>query len=151
MIVVDNPARYTVHRWPRPRRTTVKWIIVHDPAIDKARPEVIMAALRRNAREVSYHELVARYADGVQTRVLCPAAEWVGHAGEQTRIPGTAVINRSVNHWTYGLSVATYGKQIESTDPELWQALVDRLVDLIHDLDLPDAGIVLGHREGGGR
>lgn len=143
--VVNDPARYTVHRWRR--RAPLSWLIVHDPGNDRASPEATLQQLRRNRDGTSYNELLAEYSDGIYSVILASREWYVGHAGVATRIPGTAVVNGAVNPRTWGLSVATYGQRIIETNPPLYRATVDRLVDLVHDLDLPDAGVILSHRE----
>lgn len=147
LYIRDEPARYTANRWPR-GRAYIRWLIVHDPATDNARPEAIELALRRkNARGASYNELVARYAGGVESRVLTPRADYAGHAGVSTAIPGTGIRNGQVNRWTWGISVCTYGLPIRWEDPELWDGLVRLVVHRIRQFGLPDAGILLAHRE----
>lgn len=148
MRVVNNTALYTRHRWERPRGTWLQWIIVHDPANDRASTAQVLRYLQKNANGDSYHEFIARYTDhGVASVVLAPVNQWTGHAGVETRIPNTAVVGRAVNYNTYGVSVETRGASIATTDPELYSAVVYRLAALIRDCRLPDAGIILGHRE----
>ena len=146
--IVDDPKNYTANRWNR-GQAVVRWLITHDPAVDKARPEAILRALQwKNDRGASYNELLARYSDGaVRSVVLTPRWQYAGHAGVETRIPGTAITNGRVNPWTWGISVCTYGKDIAATDPELWDALVRLHVYRIRQFGLPNAGNVLAHRE----
>ena len=96
--IIDDPDGYTVHRWPR-YGTRIRWIIVHDPAADRARPEAILRVLRRNSTGASYNELIYRPTGGgePESHVLSDPSEYVGHAGVQTRIPKTAVRNGAVN------------------------------------------------------
>lgn len=146
--IVDEPQNYTVNRWNR-GSAFIRWIITHDPATDNARPEALVKVLqRKNAASASYNEVLARFSDGVvRSIVLTPRWQYAGHAGVQTRIPGTAIVNGRVNPWTWGISVCTYGKDIARTDPELWDALVRLHVHRIRQFGLPDAGVTLAHRE----
>jgi len=146
--IIDDPDGYTVHRWPR-YGTRIRWIIVHDPAADRARPEAILRVLRRNSTGASYNELIYRPTGGgePESHVLSDPSEYVGHAGAQTRIPKTAVRNGAVNRTTWGLSVCTYGRSIERTDPDLWDGLVRLIAHRIRQFELPDAGVALAHRE----
>lgn len=141
--IIDDPAQYTAHRWSR-GGAKVDYLIVHDPATDNARPEAIFRALQHNARQVSYNELLWSAEDGPESHVLSLPTEYVGHAGVATQIPGTGVRNGAVNRRTWGISVCTYGGK---PGRELWWGLVDLVVYRIRQFGLPDAGVVLLHRE----
>ena len=141
-LVVD-PRNYTRWRWDRPG-SYVRWIIVHDPGNDDAEPEDALHYLRTNLLKNCYHELLYEEGPEAVVNVLAPADQWTGHAGQTTRIPGTQIVERGVNYWTYGLSAQSYGKPLS---PLLWAALVERLADLVGAFDLPDAGVILSHRE----
>lgn len=145
--IVDDPKNYTVNRWSR-GSAYIRWLITHDPATDNARPEALVKVLQRpNKASASYNEVLARFTDGVvRSIVLTPRSQYAGHAGVQTHIPDTAIYNSRVNPWTWGISVCTYGKNIQQTDPELWDALVRVHVHRIRQFKLPDAGVVLSHQ-----
>ena len=147
MRMLDNSASYTTHRWPRPAGARPTHIIVHDPGNDRAGPASIVRFLQRNAAQVCYHRLLWQDHGGeVHGVVLAPWHEWVGHAGVATRIPRTGIVNGRVNHWTVSLSVCTYGRPTLPGTP-LFDALADQAATAIRQLGMPDAGVVLAHRE----
>lgn len=147
MIVHADPPQYTVHRWTRPRGVYPRWLIVHDPGNDRASPEQVWRFLRQNAAQSCYHQLLWLGPDEVPTvAVLAPWVQWVGHAGVATRIPRTTVVNRAVNEWTISISVCTYGRPRQPGE-ELFEAAADLCAKAIRECHLPDAGVVLAHRE----
>ena len=145
-MIYDDPSTYTAHRWRRPSGCYARWLIVHDPGNDKATPTATWRYLRSNAKESCYHRLVWVDAKGPQVAVLAPWSDYVGHAGVATRIPRTAVINGAVNLWTVSVSVCTYGKPTLPGSP-LFEATVGQCAEAIRWAGMPDAGVVLAHRE----
>lgn len=135
---------FTRHRWPRPAGARVRWLVVHDPVGGTV--PATLSVLRANAREVSYHEMIAPGARPTVYR-LAPANQLVGHAGVSTRIPGTNAVDGQVNAQTYGFCIYKHKLDSAPLVPAFYDAVVVRLADLVRELSLPDAGVILGHRE----
>jgi len=140
--IVDIPTPY---KWARPRGEAgaVTWVIVHSP---EAGPNAANTARylvgASNHGQTGYHELVGH--DGTIYR-MAPPGLWVGHAGIGTRIPGTNVRGVHVNYRTWSISI---NNVVGQRPPEYAIiAASQRVADVIVQLGLPDAGVVLAHRE----
>lgn len=136
----------TPYQWARPAgvRGTISWIVVHSPEA-AGNPLGTVGFLTRPGKppeaQTGYHELVA---DGVVYR-MAPPHRMVGHAGVATRIPNTMVTNRAVNNRTVGISIDNVkGKRPPQKNID---TAAERIADLIIELGLPDAGVVLSHQE----
>lgn len=134
----------TPYQWARPAGEAgrVSWIAVHTPeGSGDPKGTVRYLAGAGNTGRVGYHEVIA---PGVVYQ-LAPPHRWVGHAGVSTRVPGTDVRNVRTNYRTIGISIDNRAGQ--PPDPRAVTTAVERVADLIIALGLPDAGVVLGHRE----
>lgn len=140
--IQDGP--YTKHRFQRARGAFAKWIIVHDPVGGSI--EATLRVLRVNASEVSYHRMMAPGRTPT-LHVLAPSADRVGQAGVATRIPGTNIINGACNDWTLGFCIYKHRDDNGPFDRQLVSSSALAVADLIIELGLPDAGVVLAHRE----
>lgn len=141
--VIDKPTPY---QWARPpgEAGKVSWICVHTPeAGADALNTVAYLTGSGNTGKVGYHELV----DGVRGVIyrLARPARWVGQAGIGTRVPGTTVRGVQCNYRMWSISMNNVaGKR----PPEYAVVLASqRVADMIVELGLPDAGVVLAHRE----
>jgi hypothetical protein len=145
-MIYNDPTTYTIHRWRRPKGCYPRWAIIHDPANDDASPTATWRYLRHNTAQSCYHRLLWVDAKGPSVAVLAPWGEYVGHAGVSTRIPGTAIANTALNYWTVSISVCTYGRP---TPPgsALFELLADQCTAAVRECRLPDAGVILAHRE----
>ena len=146
MTTYDRYELYTSHRWRRPEGCFPRWLIIHDPGNDRASPTATWRYLRNNKLESCYHRLLWVQGAEPMVAVLAPWGEWVGHAGAYTRIPRTTVVDRAVNYWTVSLSACTYGRPTPPGSP-LFSLLADQCAQAIRENRLPDAGVVLAHRE----
>lgn len=141
--IVDKPTPY---QWARPRGVAgrVDWIAVHTPEGNgRARATVAYLTGPTNTGRVGYHEVV----DGVNGIIyrLAPPHRWVGQAGIGTRVPGTDVRAVQCNYRMWSISLDNKAGQ---RPPELAVVIgAQRVADMIIQLGLPDAGVVLGHRE----
>lgn len=124
------------HRDPRRR---IRWLIVHDPGVT-ARPAALLSAMRTTASPVSYHRIFSDEARPVVYE-LVPKGDVAWHAGASTQIPGTDVVNGDVNVFTWSLSI------MNPMPMSHWPALVQVLADMVEEAGLPDAGVILAHRE----
>lgn len=141
--IIDKPTPY---QWARPTGEAgrVSWIAVHTPeSSGRARATVAYLTGPTNTGRVGYHELV----DGVNGLIyrMAPPHRWVGQAGIGTRVPGTTVRNVQCNYRMWSISLDNVAGQ---RPPELAVVIAaQRVADMIVELGLPDAGVVLGHRE----
>lgn len=141
--IEDRPTPY---QWDRPKgqRGLVSWIVWHTPegsGNPLATVRYLTAPGKPPAQQTGYHELCA---DGIVYR-MAGTNRRVGHAGVATRIPGTDIRNGEVNDRTVGLSIDNR-KGLRPAEAHI-ETGIFRTVDLILELELPDAGVVLGHRE----
>lgn len=145
---VSNPAKqYTIVDGPHTIKRDIgtdqkSWIVVHDPGVS-ASFDATVSALLTTREKVSYNELFGKpdgYSKSV-ARLLVPASDTAWHAGARSRIPGTNVVLSAVNRRTYGIA------HVYPLSEDAYLPLVWRIVDLIRQFNMPDAGVVLGHRE----
>ena len=144
MNIAYREGPYTPWRWARPCNAYGRWLVVHDPGNDAAQPGQILQYLRTNPKHDSYGEFVWLEGDTMKVVKLCPDWQYTGHAGVATRIPGTTIRNTAVNWWTYSTSICTYGKRLPAAALE---AFAQHLAIRVGELGLPDAGVILAHRE----
>lgn len=116
-----------------------RWIVVHDPGVVAPFATIVKAML--TTATTSYNVMFGDTGSGPVARVLVPYSDVAWHSGRASRIPGTNIKNSLVN--TYSLGVA----HVYPLDERLYSAFVQYLADLIGKLSLPDAGVILGHRE----
>lgn len=143
MQIIDRPTPY---QWDRPAGEAgrVSWIVIHTPeGSGNVLGTVRYLTGSGNTGRVGYHAVIS--AGGVVYRLAHPH-RWVGHAGVATQIPGVPTVrNVRVNYRTVGVAMDNRAGQ-----PPARLAVVvasQYVADLIVELGLPDAGVVLGHRE----
>lgn len=140
--IQDTPTPY---QWARPAGEAgrVSWICVHTPeGGGNAVNTVAYLTGPNNSGRVGYHEVVGKR--GIIYR-LAPPHRWVGQAGVGTRVPGTTVRNVQCNYRMWSISLDNVRGQ---PPPEFAVVMASqRVADMIIALHLPDAGVVLGHRE----
>lgn len=141
--VIDRPTPY---QWARPvgEAGRVSWICVHTPEAGRdALNTVAYLTGPGNTGKVGYHELV----DGLRNVIyrMAPTQRWVGQAGIGTRVPGTTVRGVQCNYRMWSISMNNVAGQ---RPPEAAIVIASqRVADMIVQLGLPDAGVVLAHRE----
>lgn len=137
-LIVDGP--WTANSDPTPYRK--QWIIVHDPGTSNVPLERITTAVRLSrSPRVSYHEILGEVNGKAVINRLVPYDRAAWHAGRESRIPGTTIVDYGVNLRTYSVSV-NY-PMVE----RLYPVLVARLCDLVERFAMPDAGVILAHHE----